>query len=84
MQDDLHIRGTRIWLQDLRESCERNFYNPEEGRRWVRQIQIEWTDAHSEGEVDDALHEGLERRALRSLRASADEGVTWLDVDDLW
>ena len=55
LQDGLHIRGTRIWLQDLRESCEMNFDNPEEGRRLVRQMQIEWTDAHSEGEVDDAL-----------------------------
>ena len=50
LQDDLHIRGTRVWLQDLREACEMNFDNPEEGRRLVRQMQIEWTDSHSEGE----------------------------------
>ena len=84
LQDDLHIRGTRIWLQDLRESCEMNFDNPEEGRRLVRQMQIEWTDAHSEGEVDDALLEGLDRRALRLLRASDDEWLKWLDDDDFW
>ena len=50
----------------------------------VRHIQIEWTDAHSEGEVDDALLEGLDRRAIRLLRASDDEWLKWLDDDDFW
>ena len=47
-------------------------------------MQIEWTDAHSEGEVDDALLDGLDRRALRLLRASDDEWLKWLDDDDFW
>ena len=44
-------------------------------------MQIEWTDAHSEGEVDDALLDGLDRRSLRLLRASDDEWLKWLDDD---
>ncbi len=84
LQDDLHIRGTRVWLQDLREACEMNFDNPEEGRRLVRQMQIEWTDSHSEGDVDGALRDGLDRRALRLLRATDDEWLKWLDDDNFW
>ncbi|HJO41829.1 MAG: hypothetical protein P8Q35_04805 [Candidatus Thalassarchaeaceae archaeon] len=82
--DDLHIRGTRIWIQDLREVCERNFDNHSEGQRMVRQMQIEWTDAHAEGEVDEALLNGLNRRTIRLLRADADEWLQWLDNDDFW
>ena len=47
-------------------------------------MQIEWADAHSEEEVDDALLDGLDRRALRLLRASDDEWLKWLDDDDFW
>lgn len=61
-----------------------NFDNPEEGRRLVRQMQIEWTDSHSEGDVDDALRDGLDRRALRLLRATDDEWLKWLDDDNFW
>ena len=61
-----------------------NFDNPEGGRRLVRQMQVEWTDSHSEGEVDDALRDGLDRRALRLLRATDDEWLKWLDDEDFW
>ena len=44
-QEDPHIRGTQVWLQDLREVCERNFDNPTEGQRMVRELQVEWTAA---------------------------------------
>ncbi len=50
----------------------------------VREMQIEWLDAHTEGEVDEALLNGLNRRAIRLLRADADEWLKWLDNDDFW
>ena len=34
--------------------------------------------------MDDALLEGLDRRALRLLRATDDEWLKWLDDDDFW
>ena len=34
--------------------------------------------------MDDALLDGLDRRALRLLRASDDEWLKWLDDDDFW
>tara|TARA_B100001113_G_C21065021_1_gene602972 strand:- start:433 stop:762 length:330 start_codon:yes stop_codon:yes gene_type:complete len=83
-KDDLHIRGTRIWIQDLREICERHFDNPIEGQRLVREMQVEWTDAHASGDVNEALLEGLNRRALRLLRADNDEWLKWLDDEDFW
>jgi|AJXC01.1.fsa_nt_gi hypothetical protein len=81
-QEDPHIRGTQVWLQDLREVCERNFDNPTEGQRMVRELQVEWTAANAREEVDEALLAGLNRRTLRLLRADAVEWLKWLDDDD--
>ena len=39
---------------------------------------------HEEGEVDDALLQGLDRRAFRLLRADESEWVRWLDEDGFW
>ena len=36
------------------------------------------------GKWDDSLLDGLDRRALRLLRASDDEWLKWLDDDDFW
>jgi hypothetical protein len=83
-QEDPHIRGTQVWLQDLREVCERNFDNPTEGQRMVRELQVEWTAANAREEVDEALLAGLNRRTLRLLRADADEWLKWLDEDEFW
>ena len=83
-QEDPHIRGTQVWLQDLREVCERNFDNPTEGQRMVRELQVEWTAANAREEVDEALLAGLNRRTLRLLRADVDEWLKWLDDDDFW
>tara|TARA_B100001146_G_scaffold46433_1_gene39929 strand:+ start:2223 stop:2399 length:177 start_codon:yes stop_codon:yes gene_type:complete len=47
-------------------------------------MQVEWRDAHEEGEVDDALLQGLDRRAFRLLRADESEWVRWLDEDGFW
>ena len=82
--NDPLLKDGRMWLSDLRNLCEMNFDNPEEARRQIRQMQIEWTDAHAEGEVDEALLNGLNRRTIRLLRADADEWLQWLDNDDFW
>ena len=82
--DDPHIKGTRIWLTDLREICEQHFDNHAEGQRRIKQMQIEWKDARAENELDAELLQGLERRAYRLLRANADDWLAWLDNEDFW
>ena len=84
IHDNLHIKGTKLWLQDLREICEKNFDNYIEGQRLIRQMQIEWTDAHSRGEISDDLLQGLDRRAFRLLRATSEEWLQWLDDIEFW
>ena len=79
-----HIRGSGLWIQDLREICELCFDNRAEGQRRIRQMQVEWQDAHAEGEVDDVLLQGLDRRAFRLLRADDSEWLGWLDDDSFW
>ena len=36
MDNDPQMLGTRVWLQELREICERHFDNRAEGQRFVR------------------------------------------------
>jgi len=82
--DDPHVRGTGSWLQELREACERSFDNHAEGQRIVRQMQVEWIEAHGRGDLDDGLLEGLDRRAFRLLRADGEEWLRWLDDEEFW
>ncbi len=84
IHDDPHVKGTRLWIQELRDVCERNYDNFTEGQRLVRQMQIEWIDANQEGIVDNLLLEGLDRRAFRLLRADSKEWLAWLDNEDFW
>ena len=84
IHDNLHIKGTKLWLQDLREICEKNFDNYIEGQRLIRQMQIEWTDAHQKGDVSDELLAGLDRRSFSLLRADSDEWLKWLYDEDFW
>ena len=84
LTDDPHIKGTRVWLTELREMCEQHFDNHAEGQRRIAQLQIDWKDAHGEGEVDAELLQGLERRAYRLLRADANDWLSWLDNEDFW
>ena len=44
-----------MWLIELQELCEREYQNPASGQARVREMQIEWTDAHSRGEISDDL-----------------------------
>ncbi len=84
MDNDPQMLGTRVWLQELREICERHFDNRVEGQRFVRELQVEWEDSWKREEIDDALKQGLDRRALRLLRATDGEWSEWLDDDRFW
>ena len=52
-----------MWIQDLREVCEKSFDSREIGQLEVESLRVEWHKAFDEKEVDEALLEGLERRA---------------------
>ena len=82
--NDPQMLGTRVWLNELREVCERYFDNREEGQRYVRELQVEWEDSWRRLEIDDALKDGLDRRALRLLRANDSEWSEWLDDERFW
>ena len=47
-------------------------------------MQVEWTDSHVQGELDDSLLQGLDRRAFRLLRADEEEWIMWLDDEGFW
>ena len=79
-----HIRGSRLWIHDLREICERNYDQREVGQIEIGGFQLEWRRAHSREEVDDPLLEGLERRAVTLLSADDDEWAQILDNEDFW
>tara|TARA_B100000029_G_scaffold174751_2_gene171641 strand:+ start:1250 stop:1582 length:333 start_codon:yes stop_codon:yes gene_type:complete len=84
LDEDPHLRGTRIWIQDLREVCERHYDDYELGHQAVRDIRGEWLSARSNGEVDDALFEGLQLRAERLLESEGEQWLAWLDDEDFW
>ena len=84
LDEEPHMQGARMWIQDLRDVCERCYDDHNEGQRQVRRVQEEWIDSHSKGEVDDSLLEGLEHRAIKLLQADGDEWLRWLDDDDFW
>ncbi len=73
-----------MWIQDLREICERSFDNRETGQLEVESLRVEWHKAFSEKEVDEALLEGLERRAMMLLGAGDSEWSDLLDDEDFW
>ena len=66
-------KDTRVWLSELRDICEMNFDNPEAARRQIRQMQVDWHQAFSEGVLPQYNREGLESRAFRLLSCSDDE-----------
>ena len=82
--DDPHIKGSRMWLIELQEVCEKEYQNPASGQARVREMQIEWTDAHSKGEISDDLLQGLDRRAFYLLKADDQEWSELLDNLKFW
>ena len=82
--DDPLRKDTRQWLSELRDVCEMNFDNPEGARREIRQMQVHWHQAYSEGILPEYNREGLESRAYRLLSCADDEWMEWLDNDEFW
>jgi hypothetical protein len=80
----IHVKGTRVWLQELQDVCEKNFDKPADAKRIIRQMQIEWKDAEKRAEIDKELIEGLDRRAFHLLKANGDEWVKLLDNLKFW
>ena len=78
------MRGARMWIQDLRETCARCYDDHEEGQRQISAMQAEWNEADSRGEVDVSLLDGLERRADKLLHADAGAWLEWLDNEEFW
>ena len=84
LEEEPHMRGTRMWIQDLREICERCYDNHEEGQRQVGVMQAEWNEARDREEVASSLLDGLERRAYKLLQADAETWLEWLDNEEFW
>ena len=61
--NDPLLKDTRTWISELRDVCEMNFDQPEEARRQIRHMQVEWRDATEEGMLNPSNREGLESRA---------------------
>ena len=82
--NDPLLKDHRTWLSELRDVCEMNFDSPEEARRRIRHMQVEWKECLDNGTLSDANREGLESRAYRLLTCSDDEWMTWLDDLEFW
>ena len=73
-----------MWIQDLSEVCEKSFDSREIGQLEVESLRVEWHKAFDEKEVDEALLEGLERRAILLLGAEDSEWSELLDDENFW
>ncbi len=83
-RNDPILKDTRTWLAELRDACEMNFDQPEEARRQIRYMQVEWKDAMDRGDMSPSLREGLEGRAFRLLSCTDKEWMAWLDNLNFW
>lgn len=82
--DNPHIKGTRVWIEELQQACERNYNSPTSGHMLIREIQIEWSDAHQDGDIGEELFAGLERRSFHLLRAEGKDWINLLDDLEFW
>ena len=79
-----HLRGSRVWIHDLREICERCYDSRSHGQGLVLEIQNEWRGAHSKGDIEGLLLDGLERRAKRLLESNDKGWEECLDDEAFW
>ena len=84
LHSEPHVKGSKMWIQDLREVCEKSFDNREIGQSQVESLREDWQKAFSQKEVGEALLEGLERRAMLLLEAGDSEWSHLLDDEDFW
>lgn len=82
--NDPLLKDNRTMISELRDACEMNFDNPEEARRQIRRMQVEWNDASQNGLLSDINRGGLEARAFRLLTCNDKEWLEWLDNLDFW
>jgi len=82
--NDPLLKDTRTWIGELRDLCEMNFDQPEEARRQIRQMQVEWKQAVDEGMLNAVNREALESRAFRLLTCTDEEWLGWLDNLEFW
>jgi hypothetical protein len=80
----VHIKGTRTWLIELQEICEKFYNNPVAAKIQIREMQIEWVDANKKDEVSNDLLDGLNRRSIRLLNSNDTEWLSLLDNIDFW
>ena len=84
VDSQIHVKGTRVWIQELQDVCEKNFNAPHEGKRLIREMQVEWKDAAERKEIESELIEGLDRRAFYLLKANDEEWTELLDNLSFW
>ena len=82
--NDPILKDTRTWLSELRDACELHFDKPEEARRQIRHMQVEWKEALDNDVLPATTREGLESRAFRLLTCTDKEWLAWLDNLDFW
>ena len=68
----------------MRELCERNFDDFENGKLQIVKLKEEWEKAKKNGDLDQALVTGLELRVRNLLLANAAEWLQILDNEDFW
>ena len=84
VSDKLHIKGSKLWIQELREICERSYNRRPEGQRGVATMRSQWSLSHSNGDMGDAQLQGLERRGKILLEADDEGWSNILDDDSFW
>ena len=83
-ENEPHVKGSRMWLQELRELCESSFNDRERGQNKILQMKSEWVKSFESGEIDDVLLDGLNRRAETLLNARGTEWISYLDNEEFW
>jgi len=78
------MKDARMWISELRDICERHYQFPEEARRQIRQMQVEWNDALQAGFMNQPTREGLQSRAFHLLTCEDEVWMSWLDNLDFW
>ena len=78
------MKDGRTCLLELRDMCERNFDNPEEAKRRIRQMQVEWQECFDNGSLSKVNKDALESRAFRLLSCTDQEWLRWLDDLEFW
>ena len=83
-ENEPHVKGSRMWLQELRELCESSFNDREGGQNKILQMKNEWVKSFESGEIEDVLLDGLNRRAETLLNARGSEWISYLDNEEFW